>query len=484
MAGLDVNGVGATQGTGASYEVKKQDDKNEFINSSFGQGYGAASGEGQVNTQGNQNSFLKNTTYTKEDFAQLKKYGDNIARDLNEANSRLGGQYAKLERDLVRAMRLIGNPDDPNYITAQSYLEDLHAITAKTKEEFNFPKGGKEANYKDAQASVDRYERDTEALLNGITEDGTFVALMNAAKDIKANDNRNAATNAALTAGYGEANLEATEKEGVKTREAVAKEGAKTRRAVHNEGAATRKTVRAEGAKTRDVVRIESAVTRNVVRKESADIQNTVREVGRDIQNTVHEEATTTRETVRKAGQETQEINEMSNQVSDVLNTEYHTGETKKQVGNMRDKIVSSNLPHESKKEMLNDLADFSDQVVIDDHEIEDKQKDVDLRIAIERDTQEPEVPEREAPPFREYPVYEDPYANTETKNPPKTMSGYNKPIRRNPFIKGDTPKVIDNAGETSSAPKTKKLPKTSGNRGTLAPEKEPSILDKPFWKK
>ena len=47
MAGLDVNGVGATQGTGASYEVKKQDDKNEFINSSFGQGYGA-SGGGQV----------------------------------------------------------------------------------------------------------------------------------------------------------------------------------------------------------------------------------------------------------------------------------------------------------------------------------------------------------------------------------------------------------------------------------------------------
>lgn len=44
MAGLDVNGVGATQGTGASYEVKKQDDKNEFINSSFGQGYGASGG--------------------------------------------------------------------------------------------------------------------------------------------------------------------------------------------------------------------------------------------------------------------------------------------------------------------------------------------------------------------------------------------------------------------------------------------------------
>lgn len=56
MAIPEMNGVGATQGAGASYEVKNQDDKNEFINSSFGQGYGAASG-GQVKTQGNQNSF-------------------------------------------------------------------------------------------------------------------------------------------------------------------------------------------------------------------------------------------------------------------------------------------------------------------------------------------------------------------------------------------------------------------------------------------
>lgn len=344
--------------------------------------------------------------------------------------------------------------------------------------------GKKREGFFNYQQQLDNWKDNAMTQINNARERNTVEVVGDAVEAVNQNTNEKSATNAALTAGYGEANLEATEKEGVKTRNTVAKEGAKTRRAVHSEGAATRKTVRAEGAKTRDVVRIESAVTRNVVRKESADIQNTVREVGRDIQNTVHEEATTTRETVRKAGQETQEINEMSNQVSDVLSTEYHTGETKKQVGNMRDKIVSSNLPHESKKEMLNDLTDFSDQVVITNHEIKDKQKDIDLRIAIERDSQEPEVPEREAPPLREYPVYEDPYANTETKNPPKTMSGYNKPIRRNPFIKGDTPKVIDNAGETSSAPKTKKLPKASGNRGPLAPEKEPSILDKPFWKK
>lgn len=458
MAGLDVNGVGATQGTGASYEVKKQDDKNEFINSSFGQGYGAAS-EGQVDKP----AFGVVNTYGGDvaNFAKFKGNDKNDAMRLtNSAANDVKKQYMQLQHEYP-GIELQFEPM-PNPQTAGKKREGF----------FNY------------QQQLDNWKDNAMTQINNARERNTVEVVGDAVEAVNQNTNEKSAMNAALTAGYGAANLEATEKEGVKTREAVAKEGAKTRRAVHNEGAATRKTVRAEGAKTRDVVRIESAVTRNVVRKESADIQNTVREVGRDIQNTVHEEATTTRETVRKAGQETQEINEMSNQVSDVLSTEYHTGETKKQVGNMRDKIVSSNLPHESKKEMLNDLTDFSDQVVITNHEIKDKQKDIDLRIAIERDSQEPEVPEREAPPLREYPVYEDPYANTETKNSPKTMSGYNKPIRRNPFIKGDTPKVIDNAGETSSAPKTKKLPKTSGNRGPLAPEKEPSILDKPFWKK
>lgn len=303
MAIPEMNGVGATQGAGASYEVKKQDDKNEFINSSFGQGYGAASGGGQVKTQGNQNSFLKNTTYTKEDFAQLKKYGDNIARDLNEANSRLGGQYAKLERDLVRAMRLIGNPDDPNYITAQSYLEDLHAITAKTKEEFNFPKGGKEANYKDAQASVDRYERDTEALLNGITEDGTFVALMNAAKDIKANNNRNAAMNAGVTVATGEAIMANDNQNAQNITNKVAQENDLTRDVVINEGAATRRTVRNEGAKTRNIVKAEGEATRNTVRQESVNIRHTVRAEGEKTREENHAEHAQTRRAIKSDGE-------------------------------------------------------------------------------------------------------------------------------------------------------------------------------------
>lgn len=340
--------------------------------------------------------------------------------------------------------------------------------------------GKKREGFFNYQQQLDNWKDNAMTQINNARERNTVEVVGDAVEAVNQNTDEKSAMNAALTAGYGEANLEATEEEGAKTRNTVVKDGAKTRRAVHSEGAATRKTVRAEGAKTRDVVRIESAVTRNVVRKESADIQNTVREVGRDIQNTVHEEATTTRETVRKVGKDTQEINTLTGQINST--NRRHSRGVNNEINDMTNRIVSSELTPEEKKEALKDVADLAGSSV-SNRKLRETRAEVDDKLVF-GEQEEPEVPEREAPPLREYPVYEDPYANTETKNPPKTMSGYNKPIRRNPFIKGDTPKVIDNAGETSSAPKTKKLPKTSGNRGPLAPEKEPSILDKPFWKK
>lgn len=340
--------------------------------------------------------------------------------------------------------------------------------------------GKKREGFFNYQQQLDNWKDNAMTQINNARERNTVEVVGDAVEAVNQNTNEKSAMNAALTAGYGEANLEATEEEGAKTRNTVVKDGAKTRRAVHSEGAATRKTVRAEGAKTRDVVRIESAVTRNVVRKESADIQNTVREVGRDIQNTVHEEATTTRETVRKVGKDTQEINTLTGQINST--NRRHSRGVNNEINDMTNRIVSSELTPEEKKEALKDVADLAGSSV-SNRKLRETRAEVDDKLVF-GEQEEPEVPDREAPPLREYPVYEDPYANTETKNPPKTMSGYNKPIRRNPFIKGDTPKVIDNAGETSSAPKTKKLPKTSGNRGPLAPEKEPSILDKPFWKK
>ena len=455
MAGLDVNGVGATQGTGASYEVKKQDDKNEFINSSFGQGYGAASGGGQVDKP----AFGVVNTYGGDvaNFAKFKGNDKNDAMRLtNSAANDVKKQYMQLQHEYP-GIELQFEPM-PNPQTAGKKREGF----------FNY------------QQQLDNWKDNAMTQINNARERNTVEVVGDAVEAVNQNTNEKSAMNAALTAGYGEANLEATEEEGAKTRNTVVKDGAKTRRAVHSEGAATRKTVRAEGAKTRDVVRIESAVTRNVVRKESADIQNTVREVGRDIQNTVHEEATTTRETVRKVGKDTQEINTLTGQINST--NRRHSRGVNNEINDMTNRIVSSELTPEEKKEALKDVADLAGSSV-SNRKLRETRAEVDDKLVF-GEQEEPEVPEREAPPLREYPVYEDPYANTETKNPPKTMSGYNKPIRRNPFIKGDTPKVIDNAGETSSAPKTKKLPKTSGNRGPLAPEKEPSILDKPFWKK
>lgn len=454
MAGLDVNGVGATQGTGASYEVKKQDDKNEFINSSFGQGYGA-SGGGQVDkpASGVVNTYGGDVA----NFAKFKGNDKNDAMRLtNSAANDVKKQYMQLQHEYP-GIELQFEPM-PNPQTAGKKREGF----------FNY------------QQQLDNWKDNAMTQINNARERNTVEVVGDAVEAVNQNTNEKSAMNAALTAGYGEANLEATEEEGAKTRNTVVKDGAKTRRAVHNEGAATRKTVRAEGAKTRDVVRIESAVTRNVVRKESADIQNTTREVGRDIQNTVHEEATTTRETVRKVGKDTQEINTLTGQINST--NRRHSRGVNNEINDMTNRIVSSELTPEEKKEALKDVADLAGSSV-SNRKLRETRAEVDDKLVF-GEQEEPEVPEREAPPLREYPVYEDPYANTETKNPPKTMSGYNKPIRKNPFIKGDTPKVIDNAGETSSAPKTKKLPKTSGNRGPLAPEKEPSILDKPFWKK
>ena len=450
MAIPEMNGVGAVRGNESKYELKPPKEQ-KMGNLPVGQGYGETNDVrpkfGVVNDYGG-------------DIANFTKFKGNDKNDAmrltNSAANDVKKQYMQLQHEYP-GIELQFEPM-PNPQTAGKKREGF----------FNY------------QQQLDIWKDNAMTQINNARERNTVEVVGDAVEAVNQNTNGKAAMNAALTAGYGEANLEATEEEGAKTRNTVVKDGAKTRRAVHSEGAATRKTVRAEGAKTRDVVHIEGAITRNVVRKESADIQNTTREVGRDIQNTVHEEATTTRETVRKVGKDTQEINTLTGQINST--NRRHSRGVNNEINDMTNRIVSSELTPEEKKEALKDVADLAGSSV-SNRKLRETRAEVDDKLGF-GEQEEPEVPEREAPPLREYPVYEDPYANTETKNPPKTMSGYNKPIRKNPFIKGDTPKVIDNAGETSSAPKTKKLPKTSGNRGPLAPEKEPSILDKPFWKK
>lgn len=378
MAIPEMNGVGAVQGNGNKYELKPQKEQ-KMGNLPVGQGYGE-------------------TNDVRPKFGVVNDYGGDIAN------------FAKFKgNDKNDAMRLTNSAAND---VKKQYMQLQHEYPGIELQFEPMPNpqtaGKKREGFFNYQQQLDIWKDNAMTQINNARERNTVEVVGDAVEAVNQNTNGKAAMNAALTAGYGEANLEATEEEGVKTRKAV-----------HTESVITRNTVRAEGAKTRNVVRQEAADTRNVVRKEG----------------------TKTRDVVRQAGQETQEINELSNEVSDVLNTEYHTGATKKQVGDMRDKIVSSNLPHESKKEMLKDLADFSDQVVISDKEITNEQKDVDMRIAIEKDTQEPETPIFEAPPLKEEPIFDPPFPNGGGKSVPKEPPK-DKSIRKNPFIHDNKPKT------------------------------------------
>lgn len=400
MAIPEMNGVGVVQGNGNKYELKPPKEQ-KMGNLPVGQGYGE-------------------TNDVRPKFGVVNDYGGDIAN------------FAKFKgNDKNDAMRLTNSAAND---VKKQYMQLQHEYPGIELQFEPMPNpqtaGKKREGFFNYQQQLDNWKDNAMTQINNARERNTVEVVGDAVEAVNQNTNGKAAMNAALTAGYGEANLEATEEEGVKTRKAV-----------HSEGAVTRRTVRNEGQKTREAVHTESAITRNTVRAEGAKTRNVVREAATDIKNTVHEEGTKTRDVVRQAGQETQEINELSNEVSDVLNTEYHTGATKKQVGDMRDKIVSSNLPHESKKEMLKDLADFSDQVVISDKEITNEQKDVDMRIAIEKNTQEPETPIFEAPPLKEEPIFEPPFPNGGGKSVPKEPPK-DKSIRKNPFIHDNKPKT------------------------------------------
>lgn len=400
MAIPEMNGVGAVQGNGNKYELKPQKEQ-KMGNLPVGQGYGE-------------------TNDVRPKFGVVNDYGGDIAN------------FAKFKgNDKNDAMRLTNSAAND---VKKQYMQLQHEYPGIELQFEPMPNpqtaGKKREGFFNYQQQLDIWKDNAMTQINNARERNTVEVVGDAVEAVNQNTNEKAATNAALTAGYGEANLDATEQEGVKTRKAV-----------HSEGVATRRTVRNEGQKTREAVHTESAITRNTVRAEGAKTRNVVRQEAADTRNVVRKEGTKTRDVVRQAGQETQEINELSNEVSDVLNTEYHTGATKKQVGDMRDKIVSSNLPHESKKEMLKDLADFSDQVVISDKEITNEQKNVDMRIAIENDTQEPETPIFEAPPLKEEPIFEPPFPNGGGKSVPKEPPK-DKSIRKNPFIHDNKPKT------------------------------------------
>ena len=185
MAGLDVNGVGATQGANGNYALKAQDDKNEFINSSFGQGYGA-SGGGQVN---NPAPSVINTY--GGDIANFSKFKGNDRNDAmrltNSAANDVKKQYMQLQHEYP-GIELQFEPM-PNPQTAGKKREGF----------FNY------------QQQLDDWKDNAMTQINNARERNTVEVVGDAVEAVNQNTNEKAAMNAALTAGYGEANLKATE---------------------------------------------------------------------------------------------------------------------------------------------------------------------------------------------------------------------------------------------------------------------------------
>ena len=277
-------------------------------------------------------------------------------------------------------------------------------------------------------------ERSTKELVHG------------AAGAIMANDDANAVMNAGVTIAAGEAiiandnkNAEEINANVDRTRSAVHQEAVKTRNVVHQEHRRTRQEVQLQGAMTRNLVRQEGTRTRQTVHDEAAETRNTVREDGAKTRNTVNTRA-----------QETQELNSSSDKVSDVLTNGHkpHTTRTVKEVGNLRDSIMQSNLPHDEKKELLNDLANFSDQHIISKRELEQKRNEIEERLAFAPGRQV-ETPVQELPEIEPLPAHEAPdfLMKTPKKKPENTKKEPVKlpePPQGLPVDKDKTDEIID----------------------------------------
>lgn len=246
------------------------------------------------------------------------------------------------------------------------------------------------------------------------------------AKMIMTNSDSNAAINATITQEVGDEIMANDNKNAKDINANVDREGAATRRAVYNEGAAIRRAVHQEGAAIKATVINEGIMTRNTVRREGEKISQAVHEEATEIKNTVKEEGTATRKEVRKNAKETQELEGYSSKVSDAVTNKHktHTTETVNKVNTMKNAILSSDLPHERKKELLDDLANFSDQLILGDGELEQKRREIEAEINSYSPVEEKPV----------YPTDEEPFYPTDEK-----------PLPSETLPKPDIPSIIKN---------------------------------------
>lgn len=181
MAIPEMNGVGAVQGNGSKYELKPQKEQ-KMGNLPVGQGYGE-------------------TNDVRPKFGVVNDYGGDIAN------------FAKFKgNDKNDAMRLTNSAAND---VKKQYMQLQHEYPGIELQFEPMPNpqtaGKKREGFFNYQQQLDNWKDNAMTQINNARERNTVEVVGDAVKAVNQNTNEKAATNAALTAGYGEANLKATE---------------------------------------------------------------------------------------------------------------------------------------------------------------------------------------------------------------------------------------------------------------------------------
>lgn len=181
MAIPEMNGVGAVQGNGNKYELKPPKEQ-KMGNLPVGQGYGE-------------------TNDVRPKYGVVNDYGGDIAN------------FAKFKgNDKNDAMRLTNSAAND---VKKQYMQLQHEYPGIELQFEPMPNpqtaGKKREGFFNYQQQLDNWKDNAMTQINNARERNTVEVVGDAVKAVNQNTNEKAATNAALTAGYGEANLKATE---------------------------------------------------------------------------------------------------------------------------------------------------------------------------------------------------------------------------------------------------------------------------------
>ena len=181
MAIPEMNGVGAVQGNGNKYELKPQKEQ-KMENVPVGQGYGE-------------------TNDVRPKYGVVNDYGGDIAN------------FAKFKgNDKNDAMRLTNSAAND---VKKQYMQLQHEYPGIELQFEPMPNpqtaGKKREGFFNYQQQLDNWKDNAMTQINNARERNTVEVVGDAVEAVNQNTNQKAAMNAALTAGYGEANLKATE---------------------------------------------------------------------------------------------------------------------------------------------------------------------------------------------------------------------------------------------------------------------------------